>query len=102
MSFAIEGLLLSKNDQNYRIPISLSKHPKHPYAIDIRMKRATGPSLSDLCASAKDALEDHHLTVKTEDVAEAARRRKLEELFSEIKRQLKNLEPAAPPTVAEG
>lgn len=65
------------------------------------MKRETRPSLTDLCVSAKGALDDHHLTIKMEDPAEAARRRKLEELFNEIKRQLENLEPAAP-TAAKG
>lgn len=61
------------------------------------------PLLSDLCVSARGALDDHRLEVKVEDQAEIARRRKFEEIFIEIKRQLENLAdpigttPATPP-----
>jgi hypothetical protein len=65
------------------------------------MKRTTGrPNLSELCQSARNVLEDQLLAShaeSAEDLKDQARRRRLDDLFQEIKRQLETLaDPAAP------
>jgi hypothetical protein len=59
------------------------------------------PTLRELCRSARTVLEDQLLTTQIDDVTEQARRRRLDDLFTELKQQIETLADPSVSTLTE-